>query len=194
MPEGPEGNVANPVPEKTAAPAAAAPKPAPTPWDGECAQKMRSLFGSGIRDSLTFAGQNYLIVDRSICHDVLRSLYQDSGFTSLTDLTAVHYPKDELPIEIIWILYSMSRNEHVRIKARFGDGEAVPTSTDLWAGANWLEREVYDMFGASFTGHPDLRRILMPEGWAGHPLRKDYDAHKQDENWVRANIGIESGQ
>ncbi len=88
----------------------------------------------------------------------------------------------------------MSSKERVRVKARFAEGEEVPTATDLWAAANWMEREVYDMFGVRFAGHPDLRRILLPEDWTGYPLRKDYDLQKQDTDWVRKNLGIESGQ
>jgi len=152
------------------------------------------VFGSGIRDAATFAGQNYLVVDRSVCHEVLLNLSGQPDYTSLTDLTAVHYPKDELPFEMVWILFSMSANERVRVKARFADGEEVPTVTDRWVGANWLEREVFDMFGIRFAGHPDLRRILLPEEWTGYPLRKDYGAHQQDTDWVRKNLGIESGQ
>lgn len=201
MPEVPEGNQPSAVPAQaaaTAAPAlgvpAAAPKPAPQPWDCELVQQLKNAYGSGIHDAATFAGQNYLVVDRAVCHDVLLSLYQHSGYNSLTDLTAVHYPNDELPFEIVWILFSMAGNERVRVKARFADGESAPTVTDLWVGANWMEREVYDMFGVRFAGHPDLRRILMPDEWTGHPLRKDYDPHKQDDEWVRKNLGIESGQ
>jgi NADH-quinone oxidoreductase subunit C len=157
-------------------------------------QQLKNAFGSGICDAGSFAGQNYLVVDRSVCHEVLLNLYAESDYTSLTDLTAVHYPKDALPFEMVWILFSMSANERVRVKARFADGEEVPTVTDRWVGANWMEREVYDMFGIRFTGHPDLRRILMPEDWTGYPLRKDYDSHKQDTDWVQKNLGIESGQ
>jgi NADH-quinone oxidoreductase subunit C len=194
MPEVPEGNPPAPVPEKAPAPAAAINKPVPAPWDCALVQQLKNAFGSGICDAGSFAGQNYLVVDRSVCHDVLRNLYEVSGYTSLTDETAVHYPKDALPFEMVWILFSMAANERVRVKARFADGEEVPTVTDLWVGANWMEREAYDMFGIRFTGHPDLRRILMPEDWTGYPLRKDYDSHKQDTDWVQKNLGIESGQ
>ena len=178
------------------APAApAAPKP-PTklPWESALVDQLRGVFGSGIREAATYAGQNYLVVDGSICHQVLLSLNEQSGFHSLTDLTAVHYPKDEKPFEMVWILFSMTANERVRVKARFAEGEEVPTATDRWAGANWMEREVYDMFGIRFAGHPDLRRILLPDEWTGHPLRKDYGVQQQDAVWVQKNLGIESGQ
>lgn len=194
MPEVPDGNPPSPTAAQAPATPPVAPKPAPVAWECDLVQQLRSAYGSGIREAATFLNQNYLMVDRAICHNVLLNLYEQWGFTSLTDLTAVHYPKDELPFEIVWILFSMAKNERVRVKARFADGEAVPTVTDRWVGANWMEREVYDMFGVRFPGHPDLRRILMPDEWTGHPLRKDYDPRKQDDEWVRKNLGIESGQ
>lgn len=118
----------------------------------------------------------------------------DLGFDYLVDVTAVHYPKKDLPFELVWIVYSFSRNERIRVKASFADGEEVATVTDLWETANWLEREVFDMFGVKFTGHPNLKRILLPDEWTGHPLRKDYELRKQDQDWVKANLGIESAQ
>jgi len=197
MSEGPEGNLPEPVPEKTPAtpaPAAAAaapvPKPVPLPWDCEMVQQLKAVYGDAIQQASTFVGQNFLVVDRSIS----RQLCQQHSYDRLTDLTAVHYPKDELPFEMVWILYSMSNNLRVRVKSRFADGEEVPTITDHWVGANWMEREVYDMFGVRFAGHPDLRRILLPDEWTGFPLRKDYGLDKQDTDWVRKNLGIESGQ
>ncbi len=144
MSEVPEGNPPSPALEKTPAapaPVAASPKPAPVPWDCAEVQQLKSVYGPGICEATTFAGQNYFVVDRTICHDVLRTLDEQMGYHCLTDLTAVHYPKDELPFEMVWILYSMSANERVRVKARFAEGEEVPTATDLWAAANWMERE-----------------------------------------------------
>jgi NADH-quinone oxidoreductase subunit C len=82
----------------------------------------------------------------------------------------------------------------VRLKAHVGVDECVASVTRVWPTANWLEREAFDMFGIVFEGHPDLRRILLPEEWQGYPLRKDYDILKQDTAWVRENLGIESGQ
>ena len=216
MPDVPEGNLPEPASEKApvtpvaaapataaapaaptaAAPAApaAAPKPATVPWESALVAQLRSVYGAAIQTAATFAGQNYLVVDRSVCHEVLGTLYEAAGYTFLTDLTAVHYPKDALPIEMVWILYSMADEQRVRVKARFADGEEVRSVTGRWAGANWMEREVYDMFGVRFAGHPDLRRILLPEDWTGHPLRKDYGLRQQDTDWVQKNLGIESGQ
>jgi NADH-quinone oxidoreductase subunit C len=75
---------------------------------------------------------------------------------------------------VSYALYSIRDRQRIRIKVRASENEPVPSVTGIWPAANWLEREVYDLFGVAFTGHPDLRRILMPEDWQGHPQRKDY--------------------
>ena len=156
-------------------------------------EKYRSQYGSGL-DPLTYLGQNYLAVDRSLIPDILRLLRDEEQFDYCVDITAAHYPKREKQFDVIWILYSFPRNERVRVKTQIADGASIPSSVNLWATANWLEREVYDMFGIQFDGHPDLKRILLPDGWKGHPLRKDYGILQQDQEWVQINLGIESGQ
>jgi NADH-quinone oxidoreductase subunit C len=119
---------------------------------------------------------------------------QGGAYTLLTDQTAVDYPKREKRFDIIYHLYSFKRNDRLRLKAIIAEGEAVPSVVNIWPTANWLEREVYDMFGVVYEGHPDLKRILLPDEWTGHPLRKDYDILRQDDAWVKSNLGIESGQ
>lgn len=201
-PAAPPAKPAAPAPAKPPAPAAAAaghpapPKPAgpaPTPWDSPLVAKYKKEYGSGI-NPFTHLGQNYIEVDRSLIPDLLRRLHQDEHFDYCVDLTAVHYPKREKPFDVVWILYSFSRNERIRVKTQIADGESLPSSEPIWTTCNWLEREVYDMFGIKFDGHPDLKRILLPDGWKGHPLRKDYGILQQDNEWVQINLGIESGQ
>ena len=180
------------VPAKPAAPAKAA-GPVPLPWTSPLVEKYRSQYGSGL-DAETYLGQNYLAVDRSLIPDILRLLRDEEQFDYCVDITAVHYPKREKQFDVVWILYSFARNERVRVKTQIADGASIPSSVAIWPTANWLEREVYDMFGIQFDGHPDLKRILLPDGWKGYPLRKDYDILQQDKEWVQINLGIESGQ
>ncbi|MGE5109818.1 MAG: NADH-quinone oxidoreductase subunit C [Acidobacteriaceae bacterium] len=185
-----------PAAAATPKPPAAPPKPAgptPQPLDNELTRRLKQEYGSGL-EALSYVGQNYLIVGCEIVHDVLHILAQDEGFDYCVDLTAVHYPKNEKPFEVVYILYSFSKNERIRVKTSLGDGEPIPTATDLWPTTDWLEREAFDMFGIVFTGHPNLKRILLPDGWKGHPLRKDYPILLQDKEWVQINLGIESGQ
>jgi NADH-quinone oxidoreductase subunit C len=106
----------------------------------------------------------------------------------------VDFPARAPRFEIVLNLYSFQKNERLRLKCRAAEGEVVPSVTSVWGTANWLERECFDMFGIRFDGHPDLRRILLPDEWQGFPLRKDYDILQQDTAWVRENLGIESGQ
>jgi NADH-quinone oxidoreductase subunit C len=179
--------------EKPPAPAKPA-GPAPTPWESPLVTKLKRQYGSGVREANTYLGQNYLVLDSSIAHEILGILRDEEEFDYCVDLTALHYPEREKQFELIWILYSFARNERVRIKTAIADGETFPSSVEIWATTNWLEREVYDMFGISFAGHPDMKRILLPEDWKGHPLRKDYGIIQQDQEWVRINLGIESGQ
>jgi NADH-quinone oxidoreductase subunit C len=180
-----------------AKPAAAAPVkpdgPVLLPWESPRVEKYRNRYGSGL-EGLSYLGQNYFLVDFSLIPEILRLLRGEEQFDYCVDITAVHYPKREKQFDLIWNLYSFARNERMRVKAQVADGVAVPSSVPIWATANWLEREVFDMFGILFEGHPDLKRILLPDGWKGHPLRKDYSILEQDKEWVQINLGIESGQ
>ena len=156
-------------------------------------EKYKRQYGSGL-EAQTYLGQNYFTVDRSLIPDFLRLLRDDEQFDYCVDITAVHYPKREKQFDVFWILYSFPRNERVRVKTQIAEGESIPSAVAIWPTANWLEREVYDMFGISFDGHPDMKRILLPDGWQGYPLRKDYPILQQDKEWVQINLGIESGQ
>jgi len=156
--------------------------------------RLKGQYGSGIREANSYLGQNYMVVESSLVRELLQILRDQERFDYCVDITAAHYPAREKPFDIIWILYSFSRNERIRMKTMIAEAETVPSATPVWTTANWLEREVFDMFGVRFDGHPNLKRILLPEGWKGHPLRKDYGIIQQDQEWVQANLGIESGQ
>jgi NADH-quinone oxidoreductase subunit C len=184
---------AAPAAAKPAAPAKPA-GPAPQPWDSELVAKLKKQYGSGIKEASTYVGQKYLVVDSSIVFEILRHMRDDELYDYCVDITAVHWPKREQPFDIVYILYSFPTNERVRIKAHLAEGQHLQSAVNIWPTANWLEREVFDMFGIAFDGHPDLKRILLPDGWQGYPLRKDYNILQQDSEWVKANLGIESGQ
>jgi NADH-quinone oxidoreductase subunit C len=178
---------------KPPAPPAKAAVPVPIPWDSPMVAKLKSTYGSGI-EPLTYLGQNYMVVDRSLIPEILQVLHNEEQFDYCVDITAVHYPKREKQFDILWVLYSFARNERMRVKTQIAEGESIASSVPIWPAANWLEREVFDMFGVKFDGHPDMKRILLPDGWKGHPLRKDYGILQQDNEWVQINLGIESGQ
>jgi NADH-quinone oxidoreductase subunit C len=187
------------APAKPAAPAAAKPAPKPEgpkpePWESELVTRLRGHYGSGIKEASTYVGQKYLVVDSSILYEILLLMRDDELFDYCVDITAVHYPKREAQFDIVYVLYSFHHNERVRVKTQIKDGDTLRTAVEIWPTANWLEREVYDMFGIVFDDHPDLKRILLPDGWKGHPLRKDYPILQQDKEWVQINLGIESGQ
>ncbi len=187
-----------PASAKPAPPAHAAPPkpagPAPVPWESEMISDLRRLYGSGILEASVYLGQKYIVIDRSVAFDLLRRLRDDGQFDYLVDVTAVHYPQREQQFDLVWVLYSFADNERIRVKTLLPETESAPSVVSLWPAANWLEREVFDMFGIRFEGHPDLKRILLPEDWKGYPLRKDYGILQQDQEWVRSNLGIESGQ
>jgi NADH-quinone oxidoreductase subunit C len=102
-------------------------------------------------------------------------LKYDQSFVRLSTVTAVDRYPSEPRFEVVYHLHSIERNERLRLKCRLAGSEPeIETVTSVWRGANWYEREVFDLFGIRFAGHPDLRRIMMPDDWEGHPLRKDY--------------------
>jgi len=140
---------------------------------------LRSQFGPSVERHLVSSGQTVVYVTRDRSHDVLAWLKDTPGqeFNYLTDVTAVEYRDPERPLEVVYQLRSLGRKAELRVKVALDKRGALEIRSvyDLWRGADWLEREVYDMFGITFVGHPDLRRILMWETYAeGYPLRKDF--------------------
>jgi NADH-quinone oxidoreductase subunit C len=195
-----------PAEAKPAPPKAAAKKPVPpkkpkapttmetTPWDDELTAQLKERFGDKISEYSVYREQKFLVAAPDAAVPILEYLKTDAAFDYLVDVTAVDHPKDEKRFEVVYILYSFARNDRIRIKTRVKDGEKTESAVSVHLTANWLEREVYDMFGVEFANHPDLKRILMPDEWEGHPLRKDTGITEMDNKWVRDNIGIESAQ
>jgi NADH-quinone oxidoreductase subunit C len=164
------------------------------PLENDLVQRAKQKFGDAIREAWQDRKQNILVVDRASLALVARWCRDEEKFDLLTDLTAVDFPTREKRFEVVLNLYSFQKNERLRLKVHAMNEELVPSVVSVWGTADWLERECYDMFGIRFDGHPNLRRILLPDEWQGHPLRKDYDILTQDTAWVRENLGIESGQ
>src|SRR5216683_1874731 len=186
--------------QKAAAPAPGAPKPpvkkkeeGPKPVDASghpLVRKLRDKIDSAVIEATEFLGQLSLRIDRSRIVEVCDALKldEDTPFNYLSDLTCVHYPDHrEAPFEVVYNLYSIPKNERVRLKVDV-NGEGVDSVTSVWPAADWLEREVYDLFGVVFRNHPDLRRILLPPDWEGHPLRKDYPLEFVENRWTEDHL------
>lgn len=149
------------------------------PPQSPSAAGLRAQFGDAIERVEVSCGDTIVYIGRDRAHEILAWLKDTPGeqFNYLTDITAVDYRDPERPLEVVYQLRSLARKADLRVKIALVDESnlEVPTVWDLWKGADWLEREVYDMFGVRFVGHPDLRRILMWETYAeGFPLRKDF--------------------
>jgi NADH-quinone oxidoreductase subunit C len=165
-----------------------------SPWEHDLARELLQVFQDRILNCSTYLGQNFVEVRPDAALAIFTYLTDTAGFDGIVDITAVDYPKREARFELIYILYSYSRNERLRVKMAVPDGAEPDSAVSVWGGANWMEREIFDLFGIRFHGHPDLRRILLPDEWNGHPLRKDVSILAMDQDWVREHVGIESGQ
>ena len=154
-------------------------------------KKLKAKFGEAIGDASEFIGQLSVNVDGqkivAVC-DYLKS-DREISFNYLSDLTCVHYPdRREAPFEMVYNLFSIDSNERVRLKVR--TSKTVESVTGVWPSANWLEREVFDLFGVTFTNHPDLRRLLLPPDWEGYPLRKDYPLEFIENAWTERHLPV----
>jgi NADH-quinone oxidoreductase subunit C len=176
-----------------AKPVAKAPMAA-TPWVSEFTQRLAAQFGEQIQEFASYLGQNFAVVRPDAVVPLLDYLKRREEFDYLVDVTATDTPERAERFELIYILYSFARNERLRLKTRLPADFHPLSATPVHKTANWLEREVFDLFGIEFANHPDMRRILMPDDWRGYPLRKDYALRDMDQRWVQENAGIESGQ
>jgi NADH-quinone oxidoreductase subunit C len=139
-------------------------------------ERIRTLIPGMEPEAESDRGMFWIDVPKEALRSVVTLLRDDPDldYKMLSDLFGVDYPAREKRFDVLYNLYSLSRNRRVFLRVRVGEHEPVPTICEIFPNANWAEREVYDLFGVPFEGHPDLRRILMPDDWDGYPLRKDY--------------------
>ena len=164
----------------------------PKPTDASAhrlVKKLKDQFGEAIGEALEFLGQLSVTVAGTRIVEICDFLKRDAEtpFDYLSDLTCVHYPdRRDAPFEIVYNLFSIHSNERIRLKVR--TSETVDSVTSVWPAANWLEREVFDLFGIRFNNHPDLRRLLLPPDWEGYPLRKDFPLEFVENAWTEKHL------
>ncbi|MER3446603.1 MAG: NADH-quinone oxidoreductase subunit C [Candidatus Dadabacteria bacterium] len=147
---------------------------------------IKTNFSDTVQDVKTFRGETTLLVKKEKIREICRHLKTDFDFKFIADITAVDYLEKKTPrFEVVYYLHrfgsEFDENIRIRLKVEVSEEDSkVDSVTPVWSGANWLEREVYDMFGIEFVGHPDLRRILMPEDYEAFPLRKDFDVRNRE--------------
>jgi NADH-quinone oxidoreductase subunit C len=142
---------------------------------------IRDRFAGALKEVVTTPGETTLVVEAARAKEILRFMKAERGFNYLVDVSSAHWP-DEGRIDVVYMVRNLATREQVRIRAAVPvEDPAIETVADVWRTANWLEREVYDLMGVQFLGHPDLRRIMLPEDFEGHPLRKEYPMEGDDE-------------
>ncbi|OAG27729.1 NADH dehydrogenase [Thermodesulfatator autotrophicus] len=149
-------------------------------------EMLKENFPDEIIEEGESAGQPYVVVKKEKIVEILKFLHEKPEllFDHLADLTAVDWLGKKTPrFEVVYNLFSIRNRELLRVKAQVSEEDPrIDSVTSVWKVANWFEREVYDMFGIIFNGHPDLRRLIMPENWQGHPLRKDHPLAVEGES------------
>ena len=159
--------------------------------DHALVKALKKEFGEAIGEALLFVGQVSVRVDGEQLLNVCTYLRdsEESQFDYLSDLTCVHYPeRGATPFEVVYNLFSINLNQRIRLKVSTDENVGVASVTGVWPAANWLEREVFDLFGVPFNGHPDLRRLLLPPDWDGHPMRKDYALEFVENAWTAKHL------
>ena len=159
--------------------------------DDPLLKDLRERFPDAGVTGQSFLGQPIYTIELGSLIDVMGYLRGSTWkFDYLVDVTCLDYLGDQKRFCMVYHLYSHASGQLIRVKTRAAAEEMVPSVTSIWRAADWLEREVFDMFGIEFSGHPDLRRILLPDDWLGYPLRKDYDIKLQDQAWIRKHLRI----
>ena len=183
---------AAPKPAAPAAPAippAAAPKanPLTAPVPSAALDRIREKFADRVVDVTYYASEVTVRLKQDRVEEIWRFLRDDPGlrFDFLSNLTAVHWPERPKPFEVVYHLFSITTRQRLNLKLDVGEVEQPPTASRVWPTANWHEREVFDLFGIRFHGHPDMTRILMTDEWVGHPLRKDYPLEGKPEDHMQ---------
>lgn len=137
-------------------------------------EALRQKFGAAVTNTVEFRGEHTLHVELELVKPLLKYCHDELGFDYLVDISSLDHLEAEPRFEMVYEIYGYGHHQHLRVKSLVSEEEVVPTLSDVWPTANWHEREVYDMMGINFEGHPDLRRILMWEGYPFFPLRKDF--------------------
>jgi NADH-quinone oxidoreductase subunit C len=149
--------------------------------DGQQAiELLRSRFPEDVLETGAYRDQHWALVPLDRLEEICRYLRDDesTSFDYLVDVTAVHWPDAPQPMQMVYHLYSHERNDRLRLKAWAPDAGPVPSLAAIWKSASWNERETFDMFGIEFGGHPDPRRILMPDDYTDYPLRKEFPLYR----------------
>jgi NADH-quinone oxidoreductase subunit C len=137
-------------------------------------ERLAEKFGPAVLEQTSFRGEQSTHIAKTELLNAITFLRDELGFNHLSDVTSADYVERKPRFDVIYHLFSFETYVWYRLRVRVEDGEPVPTCVDLFPCANWAEREVWDLMGIPFEGHPNLVRIMLPEGWVGHPLRKDY--------------------
>ncbi len=147
----------------------------------EIIESLQRKFSASILDVSAQFGDDTLLIDKAALLDLVQFLKaKPYEFSMLLDLTCVDYPDKDDRFEMVYHFLSLSQNLRIRVKAGVSETDlTIDSLAGIWKNANWLEREIFDMFGISFNNHPDMRRLFMYAGFEGHPLRKDYPLRKQ---------------
>jgi len=140
----------------------------------EIVAALKAKFGAAVTDHVLFRDEQSLTVTLDKLHALMAHARDELGFDYLVDVSSVDHMGEEPRFEMVYELYGYGHGRHLRVKTKVSEEQSAPTVSDLWPTADWHEREVYDMMGIDFAGHPDLRRILMWEGYPFFPLRKDF--------------------
>lgn len=135
---------------------------------------LKEKFGDAVLSTVEFRGEHTLHVSLDAVHALLKYCRDELAFDYLVDISSLDHMGEEPRFEMVYELSSLEHHQHLRVRAKIPDGQPAPSVTDIWPTANWHEREVWDMMGITFTGHPGLKRILMWEGYPYFPLRKDF--------------------